>query len=46
MQQSFAITFAFEHDNTKIDTTPKVVRYRIFEETKVDIVIAYQNQRR
>jgi len=41
MQQNFVITFAFEHDNPKMDTTLKLVKERIFEEPGVEIVISY-----
>jgi hypothetical protein len=40
------ITFSFEHESIKIDTTLKVVREGIFEKTEVDIVTTYQNQKR
>jgi hypothetical protein len=46
MQQNLVITFEFENESPKIDTTLKLVRDRIFEEPKVEVVISYQNQNR
>ena len=44
MQQNLVITFEFENESTKIDTTLNLVRDRIFEEPEVELVISYQNQ--
>jgi hypothetical protein len=46
MQKNFVITFAFEHENPLVDTKLKLVRDRIFEEPKFEIVTAYQNHNR
>jgi len=45
LQHNFVITFAFEHENPMMDATPKLIKERIFEEPKVDIVTTYQNQK-
>jgi hypothetical protein len=39
------ITFAFEHENPKIDTTLNMVRDRIFEEPKFEIITYYRTRR-
>jgi len=44
MQQNLVITFEFENESTKIDTTLKLVRDRIFEEPEVEVVKSYQKQ--
>jgi hypothetical protein len=46
MQQNFVITFEFEHESPKIDTTLKFIMDRIFEEIQFEIVTTYQNQNR
>jgi hypothetical protein len=46
MKKKFVITFAFEHETPEIDKTLNLVRDMIFEEPKVDIVTAYQNQKK
>jgi hypothetical protein len=45
-KQNFVITFTFDHENLEIDTTVRSVRDRIFEEPEVEILIAYQNQKK
>ena len=44
MQHNFVITFSFEHESPKIDTTLKVVRDMIFKEHEVEIVTTYQTR--
>jgi hypothetical protein len=46
MQHNFLITFSFEHEIPEIETTPKVVRDRIFEEKNFEIIPTYQNHTR
>jgi hypothetical protein len=46
MQQNFVITFSFEYEIPEIDTTLKVIRGKIFQEPKFEIVITYQSQTR
>jgi hypothetical protein len=38
------ITFSFEHESSKIDTSLKAVRDKIFEEPKVKIVTTYYSR--
>jgi hypothetical protein len=44
MKHNFVVTFSFEYESTKINTTLKVVRDKIFEEPEVDIVTPYQKK--
>jgi hypothetical protein len=46
MQNNFVITFYFEHENPEINTTMKVIRDKIFEEPKFEIIPTYQNRTR
>jgi hypothetical protein len=44
IQNNFVITFSFEHESPKIDTTLKVVRDMIFKEPEAKIVTTYQTR--
>jgi hypothetical protein len=46
MQKKIVVTFSFKHVSPKIDTVLKVIRDKIFEEPKFEIIPAYHNHTR